>query len=303
MNSQKPKLLMLTGLPGSGKTTYAKLIEHDPSNFPMLWKRVNKDDIRKDLKATGWEWSHNSEEDVIRERDKRIITCLIAGWSVISDDTNFAAKHKVRLEQIARECGADFMTKHIDTPVEECIIRDALRPADTRVGEVVIRKMAGQYGLLPTSLTAERVVPDAKLPPAVICDLDGTLSLFKEKGHRGPYDASKADEDDCNPVVYDIIDTFKFEKGYTVIYLSGRESTYRQQTMRFMVNNNCPYGPLFMRAEGDKRKDSIVKLELFDNNVRGKYDVKFVLDDRPSVLRMWQSIGLVTLAVGDLREF
>ena len=56
---------------------------------------------------------------------------------------------------------------------------------------------------------------------------------------------------------------------------------------------------LFMRASGDTRKDEIVKLELFDAHVRGKYDVRLVLDDRDRVVRMWRSIGLTCLQVAD----
>ena len=54
-----------------------------------------------------------------------------------------------------------------------------------------------------------------------------------------------------------------------------------------------------MRKTGDFRKDSIVKKELFDENVRGKYNIEFVLDDRNQVVEMWRSIGLVCLQVAD----
>jgi hypothetical protein len=44
---------------------------------------------------------------------------------------------------------------------------------------------------------------------------------------------------------------------------------------------------LFMRITGDIRKDSVVKKELFDANVKGKYHINFVLDDHDQVIDLW----------------
>lgn len=52
-----------------------------------------------------------------------------------------------------------------------------------------------------------------------------------------------------------------------------------------------------MRPEGDKRKDSIVKAELFDKHIKDNYAVDFVLDDRNQVVKMWRDMGLKCLQV------
>jgi hypothetical protein len=53
-----------------------------------------------------------------------------------------------------------------------------------------------------------------------------------------------------------------------------------------------------MRPEGDNRKDSIVKRELFDTHVRNKFYIDFVLDDRDQVVDMWRNdLGLTCLQV------
>jgi predicted kinase len=291
-----PKLIMCQGLPGSGKTTWAK--EQQASSNCLNTVRVNKDDIRRELESEGWSWSREGENRVLLIRDTRIVRSLHSGAQVvISDDTNFGRKHKINLEQLARENGAEFEIKRFDTPVEECIRRDAQREGKARVGEEVIRKMAAQYvELQPASFLPAVYQPE--LMPAVICDLDGTLSLFKEKGHRGPYDASKCNEDDLNVPVYKCL---RAMNGYFVqiIYLSGRFDTYRPQTLEFLSKHSCPLGPLYMRAGGDTRKDAIVKCELFDKHVRGKYNVLFVLDDRDQVVKMWRSIGLTCFQVAE----
>jgi hypothetical protein len=56
---------------------------------------------------------------------------------------------------------------------------------------------------------------------------------------------------------------------------------------------------LYMRPEGDMRKDAIVKLEIFDNEIRDNYDVQFALDDRNQVVEAYRSIGLTVLQVAD----
>ena len=54
-----------------------------------------------------------------------------------------------------------------------------------------------------------------------------------------------------------------------------------------------------MRSEGDCRKDTVVKKELFDTYIDHKYNVKLVLDDRKSVIRMWSfEKGLNVVDVG-----
>jgi hypothetical protein len=55
--------------------------------------------------------------------------------------------------------------------------------------------------------------------------------------------------------------------------------------------------PLLMRAEYDMRKDSIVKEEIYRQEILGRYNVWMVLDDRDQVVEMWRLLGLRTLQV------
>jgi hypothetical protein len=54
-----------------------------------------------------------------------------------------------------------------------------------------------------------------------------------------------------------------------------------------------------MREYGDQRKDSIVKAEIFDQEIRGRYHVVAVFDDRDQVVRMWRSLGLTVFQVAE----
>ena len=52
-----------------------------------------------------------------------------------------------------------------------------------------------------------------------------------------------------------------------------------------------------MRAVGDSRPDPVIKLELFNEHVHDRYDVRVVRDDRNSVVDLWRSMGLTCLQV------
>jgi hypothetical protein len=72
-------------------------------------------------------------------------------------------------------------------------------------------------------------------------------------------------------------------------------------TEDWLLKHNVPFVHLFMRDNGDGREDTIVKKEIAELLPLERVD--YVIDDRPSVLRMWRELGLFTLAVGNGEEF
>lgn len=276
------KVLMLKGLPGSGKSTWAKELVAGDGN----WVRVNKDEIRA---MTGG-WSPKKEKFVLLIRDMIIQFALSEKKSIVIDDTNFHPKHEARLRQLADYAGAEFGIFPFLTTLDECIARDLKRP--NSVGEKVIRKMHEEY-LRPIS--ACEYQKNHLLPKAVICDLDGTLALHNG---RNPYDASTCDQDLVNKPVAEAI--WRYGKdGYKILFTSGRDEMYREQTMKFLAKAGMPTYELFMRPMGDRRKDHVVKLELYQRYIHGIYNVEVVFDDRQRVVDMWRDIGLTVFQVAD----
>lgn len=275
------KLLMLKGLPGSGKSTYAKKLVEESDYY-----RVNKDDLRAMVHNS--RWGKERERFILRWRDQLVRDSLDAGKNVVVDDTNLAPKHEETLRQIAKDNRAIFEVRFFDTPVEVCIERDLKRP--NSVGAKVIMDMYNQF-LKPAP--AQAPVIDPSLPFAVICDIDGTLAHMT---NRGPYDTSKYLDDAKDDTVH-----FAFARlaeGATRIICSGRSDEFREDTEKWLANHGITYDLLLMRPAKDVRKDSIIKRELYEDNIRGKYNVRLVLDDRNQVVDMWRDeLGLKVFQV------
>jgi predicted kinase len=289
------KVTILQGLPGSGKTTYAKSLQaKNKGNI----KRVNKDELRAMLDDS--HYSKANEKFVLRVRDHLIVEALKDGKHVIVDDTNLSDKHERRITELVKEFNKEesdnvvIETKFIDTPVQECIERDLKRP--NSVGQKVIYEMYNKF-LKPRTKVQKPF--DPKKPSCVICDIDGTLALMND---RSPYDYSKVGEDQINHPVRDIIKSF-FEKQMTVILLSGRDSVCRKDTENWLSKHSVGYDQLFMRAEGDQRADTIVKKEMYEQHIENRYNVHLVLDDRPRIVQMWRDEGLLVADVGHGIDF
>lgn len=276
------KILLLRGLPASGKSTYAKELVSKNHN----WIRVNKDDLRSMM--NGGVFSRKLEEQIVITERELTENALKIGKNVVVDDTNFNLAHERYFSQLARYYKAEFEVKFFDTPLEECIKRDIKRP--NGVGEAVIRKMYNQY-LKPEPAVYEH---NRSLPTAIICDIDGTLAHMED---RIPYDWSKVGEDKVDPIIKSLLDAV--QSYCLIILVSGRDEVCREETRKWLGKHDIPYVRLVMRPEGDIRKDSIVKRELFEKCIRPYYDVEFVLDDRNQVVEMWRSLGLKCLQVAE----
>lgn len=278
------KVIMLRGLPASGKSTYALQQVRDYTNYI----RVNKDELRAMLH--GGEWSRELEKEVINMRDAIIHEALRFGKSVLVDDTNFAPYHETALREIAKSYEAKFEILDFEITLSEALKRDSQRA--NSVGEKVIKEMHRKY-IQPKKVQSKYPI-DPELPTAILCDIDGTLALMKD---RSPFEWSRVGEDLPNQPVVSLVKKLIEDK--TIIFMSGRDEVCRAETEAWLSAHGMPYAPLYMRPEGNQAKDSIIKRHLFDENIRGKFNIEFVLDDRDQVVEMWRDMGLTCLQVAE----
>lgn len=274
------KVILMRGLPGSGKSTYAKkIVEENPNAF----KRINRDDLR--MMFDNGIVTKGNEKFAKQVRDILIIKALEDGKHVIVDDTNLSDKNFVRISQLVQQFNKEHNDtvsveiKEMETTLEECIKRDNNR--QKKVGEKVIKNMYRQFFNASASYTEQ----NTSLPKAIICDLDGTLALMNG---RNPFDASRCDEDLLNEPVANTLKNHH-QLGYKIILLSGREEKYKEPTIRFLEKHQINFDILLMRKTYDNRKDSIIKKEIFAEHIQDKYFIEFILDDRNQVVDMWRN--------------
>lgn len=136
---------------------------------------------------------------------------------------------------------------------------------------------------------------------AVIFDLDGTLARLVS---RTPYgeDQAKCEEDELRDEIRAWL-YYHLGRGERIVIVSGRFDTYTEQTIRWLQANQIPYEALYLRPANDTREDQIIKQEIYETYIEPHYNVVKVYDDRPKILRMWESLGLDTVDVGDGIEF
>jgi hypothetical protein len=130
------------------------------------------------------------------------------------------------------------------------------------------------------------------LPKAVICDIDGTLARMV---NRGPYDTSKYLDDELVSIVHWAF--ARLSQGATRIICSGRSEDFREVTQQWLASHGITFDCLLMRPAKDNRSDAVVKREMYEREIAGKYDVRLVLDDRSRVVNMWRELGLTCFQV------
>lgn len=300
------QLILTRGLPASGKSTWARKLVEENTNIV----RLNRDDFRQMLfgKAV---LDTTGEAMVTAAQHGAVDNALAAGFNVVVDDTNFFARGVKALMLIARKHDAKIVFQDFThVSLEECLRRDEKRRLEGNsnlsqaVGEQVIRGMHDRYIKgrqlpLPVPDVPELVVEPynnpVDLPHAVIVDIDGTLAKMTD---RSPFDWHRVGEDNPVPAVIAAVSA-AFQAGNKIIVMSGRDSSCRYETLEWLIKHLSKVSDfdLFMRPEKDNRRDDLIKVELFNNHVRNKFHVEYVLDDRDQVIRAWRKLGLNTFQV------
>ena len=132
----RPTLIILCGIPGSGKTTYSKnYIERNKNTV-----HLSSDAIRKEL--YGDENIQGNPSDVFSLMQQRAIEALNNGQDVIYDSTAMTRKDRQGIISVCPRL-AKIECHIIWAPIETCIERDATR--NRTVGKDVINKMLKRF--------------------------------------------------------------------------------------------------------------------------------------------------------------
>lgn len=143
---------------------------------------------------------------------------------------------------------------------------------------------------------------DSPLPNAIIVDLDGTLSDDTARSHYvtdGKRDFNTyhflASEDPRHEFCYQIVNRFIVDT--RVIFLTGRPESTRQATVNWL-KDRCGFVTgydLIMRPDGVYIKNHIFKQNIYNTQIKGRYNILFAIDDLEEVCNMWQENGVMAL--------
>lgn len=137
---------------------------------------------------------------------------------------------------------------------------------------------------------------------AIIVDIDGTLADVEHRVHHVRKEQKdwksfndSMDQDRLNHWCAKLIEAMKIQD-FDILFVTGRDENYREKTQSWMKQHQIKYDHLFMRAAVDFRSDDEVKKEVYLQEIKDKWEVLFVVDDRLSVVKMWrEQLGLVCL--------
>jgi len=316
------KLIILCGVSGSGKSTFAKeYIKENPNTV-----RVNRDDMRVQVLGDITQDYYSKANNNIRTKLEKHITIvqnemirywLQHGFDVMADNTHLRK---------------DDIQNYVDNFTYLADIY--IKPFPIELGEAQFRVVDRAYPDLPPNTTyierqiAEynKIAPEFKdnpegifipkkeiisipynedLEDCIICDLDGTIASCE--GIRSPYDGHLLHLDkpiEATRTLLKIIeneDTGDLGTQAQIIYVSGREDKWKNATINWIVSNGFPYhNRIHMRRTGDTRKDTVVKKEIYETYIKGYFNVIGAFEDRKSVKAMWGREGIF---VYDVNQF
>lgn len=305
MEKKVLEVIATVGIPASGKSTWSV----NKAKNSQDYIRINRDDFRFMMKDAPM-CDPKVEGIISKLVFASVDACLIKNLNVIVDQTHLKAEY---IEALAEHVKykANFRVEKFDISLKEAIERDNNR--EKKVGETVLRKMWNDYRSLMDSPNVASVLAfrpkqnliytnpvfDPNLEEVILCDLDGTLAHMN--GKRSPFDWMKTDIDDLDEIVAKSIKDH-MALGHKIIFMSGRSEEGRVPTEQWLEFYGFKYHKLLMRRKTyinnmgqevpDFRKDNIIKEELYNQHIKGKYNVRHVYDDRNQVVSMWRKLGI-----------
>ena len=136
-----PRLFIMCGLPASGKSTFARQFIRDNDI-----RYVSRDEIRFSMVKENEEY-FSREKEVFKKFAGTIAQTLVDGFDVIADATHLNRISRDKLIHAIDQYTTKYTITYIvlETSLETCMKRNALREGRTRVPDSVMKSMAENW--------------------------------------------------------------------------------------------------------------------------------------------------------------
>jgi predicted kinase len=280
MRKKVQEVVIVRGLPSSGKTTYAmKLIESAPNR----WTRVSRADLNKSLR-----FSSTSEIKILNKLRNKLIEDLVSsGKDVIIDDVNL---QQAQLNELKR-----LIVASTKVPI---IIHEV--PFNTSISECISRSPEKKDNIMKLSENFNRELKEVSMlyepsvnNKAVIVDIDGTI--LEQIDNVFAFDddfVAKPKHTICNLV------SSLYKTGHKILFLTARNEAGRDLAHSHIKQCIPSIGDdyeLYMRDDSDDRPSGDLKSDIYCTNIRPHYDVVLFIDDLEENIVAFRELGILSL--------
>jgi hypothetical protein len=312
----KPLITILVGPPGSGKSTWANnyLKTHGYRDSLVY---INQDTQGKE------------------DHKKLFLQAIADKKDIVVDRMNFSKKQRNIYLEPAKQAKYDTRIIVFHESYENCLDRCKARedhPTITTKEDVekAVHFFFTHYGRVK-DCEADEVMrlgwADISAEKVIVCDLDGTLANVDHRRHfvRPPEPVNKPthrlaiEEETSEPpkkfkpnwmgffeaMTDDPVNEWcrsllsAMNKDYRIVYATGRPADYSRHTTTWLTYNNLWFNKhttqLYMRNKKDYRSDDQIKEIILDFELKTRYNILFVVDDRQQVVDMWRKHGYTVL--------
>jgi phosphoglycolate phosphatase-like HAD superfamily hydrolase len=132
-----------------------------------------------------------------------------------------------------------------------------------------------------------------------IFDIDGTLADPSQRLHHiighpkdwDSYDALAHTDKPIDPMI--TLAQVLFHNGFEIMLLTGRSERVRKATEDWLMEHGVDYDFLIMRPEGDRREDTVVKMENLHEFLEEnpEYKIETIFEDRKRLAEAFRQEG------------
>lgn len=294
----KPLITILVGPPGSGKSTWCDEYFKTHRNRDDLI-RISQDDLGKQGHMYAFKQALELRRDIVIDR------------------MNFDVGQRRRYLDPAKKAGYDTRIVVLHVPEKVCMdrCRDRKNHPTIKTEEDVQNAVTfffRKYERVQDTEVDEVLRTgwvDSDAQKCVVCDIDGTIADVTHRKHyvrcEKPLKPNwymffeRMIDDPVNQWCRALLEHMSTD--YPIVYATGRPGNYMKYTKEWLEKHDLHLPKaewptlLFSRQAKDHRKDDIVKEIILEFEIKTRFNILFVVDDRQQVVDMWRKHGNVVL--------